>query len=246
MKNARKLIPALAMLLVATVMMSTASYAWFSMNSTVTASSLSIKATTDANLFIANGASVQLAQITGTSASFTAKNDAVLPADMSDSNGTVTVRIADEYSEAPTVGTAGAASTWESIGTLTQTVGTDGTDKDLDKYCVFNYVTIARKATTAATYSLTPKCTVTLNTASDLNKALRVGLIINGKFYESGDVDAASGSAEFTFSAIAGLDDNVAYSACLVMWFEGEDSDCFVNNAISLSENVAAWEFTSA
>ena len=44
MKTTRKLFPALAMLLLAAVMMSTATYAWFSMNTTVTASGMSVKA----------------------------------------------------------------------------------------------------------------------------------------------------------------------------------------------------------
>ena len=44
MKNTRKLIPALAMLLVSAVMVSTASFAWFSMNTTVTANGMSVKA----------------------------------------------------------------------------------------------------------------------------------------------------------------------------------------------------------
>ena len=47
MKKMRKLIPALAMLLVSAVMMSTASFAWFSMNTTVTADGMSITAKND-------------------------------------------------------------------------------------------------------------------------------------------------------------------------------------------------------
>ena len=44
MKMTRKLIPALAMLLISAVLMSTASYAWFSMNTKVTATGMSITA----------------------------------------------------------------------------------------------------------------------------------------------------------------------------------------------------------
>ena len=42
----KKLIPALCMLLVAAALMGTSTFAWFSMNSTVTASTMQIKATT--------------------------------------------------------------------------------------------------------------------------------------------------------------------------------------------------------
>ena len=44
MKKFRKLIPALALLIVSAVLMSTASYAWFSMNTQVTANGLQVKA----------------------------------------------------------------------------------------------------------------------------------------------------------------------------------------------------------
>ena len=47
MKKMRKLLPALAMLLVSAVMMSTASYAWFAMNNTVSASGMLVKAKSD-------------------------------------------------------------------------------------------------------------------------------------------------------------------------------------------------------
>lgn len=52
MKKTRKLIPALAMLLISAVMMSTASFAWFSMNEEVTATGMNITAESD-NVWLA-------------------------------------------------------------------------------------------------------------------------------------------------------------------------------------------------
>lgn len=52
MKNARKLLPAIAMLLISAVMMSTASFAWFSMNTTVTANGMQISAKSDQTFLI--------------------------------------------------------------------------------------------------------------------------------------------------------------------------------------------------
>jgi hypothetical protein len=54
MKKARKLLPAIAMLLVSAVMMSTASFAWFSMNTEVEANGMQVNATTAKNLVITN------------------------------------------------------------------------------------------------------------------------------------------------------------------------------------------------
>lgn len=51
----KKLIPALCMLLIAAAMLGTSTYAWFSMNRTVTATGMQVKATTASDLYIANG-----------------------------------------------------------------------------------------------------------------------------------------------------------------------------------------------
>lgn len=52
MKLSRRLIPAFAMLLVSAVLMSTASYAWFTMNTSVTAQGMSVTATASDSLVI--------------------------------------------------------------------------------------------------------------------------------------------------------------------------------------------------
>ncbi len=59
MKKTRKLIPAIAMLLTSTVMMSTASFAWFSINDTVQATGISVEAKTDGSLVIDSNATVE-------------------------------------------------------------------------------------------------------------------------------------------------------------------------------------------
>ncbi len=54
----KKLIPALVLLLVSAMVLSTSSYAWFSMNKTVSATGMELKATVSNNLLIADGTSV--------------------------------------------------------------------------------------------------------------------------------------------------------------------------------------------
>jgi hypothetical protein len=54
MKKFIKLIPALAMLLIATMLVSTATFAWFSMNDTVTVTGMEVKATVSDSLLIAS------------------------------------------------------------------------------------------------------------------------------------------------------------------------------------------------
>lgn len=52
MKKMRKLIPAFAMLMIAAIMMTTASFAWFTMNETVTATGMQVQAKASGNLLI--------------------------------------------------------------------------------------------------------------------------------------------------------------------------------------------------
>lgn len=54
MKKMRRMIPALCMLLVSAIMLSTASYAWFTMSNEATASGMQIKAEADSSLVISN------------------------------------------------------------------------------------------------------------------------------------------------------------------------------------------------
>ncbi|MBQ7671142.1 MAG: hypothetical protein IJS45_10560 [Clostridia bacterium] len=54
MKKFIKLIPALAMLLIATMLVSTATFAWFSMNTQVTATNMKVKAVAESGIVISN------------------------------------------------------------------------------------------------------------------------------------------------------------------------------------------------
>ncbi len=64
MKNTRKLIPALVMLLVSAVLMSTASYAWFSMNKSVDVTGMQITANSDSTYLII-GQSPNISELRG-------------------------------------------------------------------------------------------------------------------------------------------------------------------------------------
>ena len=57
----KKLIPALSLLLVTAILMASSTYAWFTMNTAVTASGLSVKATAGGNLLIYSGDSPAVA-----------------------------------------------------------------------------------------------------------------------------------------------------------------------------------------
>lgn len=90
MKTMKKLIPALAMLLVSAVLLGTSTFAWFSMNRTVTATGMKVKATSSSSLVIAQyanslGASTVTPVGTNTNADFDAALTTLIPATHDDS-----------------------------------------------------------------------------------------------------------------------------------------------------------------
>ncbi len=247
MKNTRKLIPAFAMLLLSAVLLCTASYAWFSINTQVTASGMTVKAAVDSSLYIAKEANAELENITDTVIEdLGVQNEAVLPAYMSAQGETVMVQKVGTYGVAPTPDSAGSASTYTNVGTITTTGVTAESDLNLNNYCGYAHVTIARKATIKESYVLTPSCAVTTGSgSSELNNALRAGLLIDERFYQSEANTDTSETLSFDFEGIL-LEDNRAYPACLLLWYDGEDPDCTVNNAGDLTTNIAAWTFAAS
>lgn len=81
MKATRKLIPAIAMLLISAVMMSTATFAWFSTNQTVTASGMQISAKANNAFLVISESNVATAPNSKeTSVSLTSSVGSVIPA----------------------------------------------------------------------------------------------------------------------------------------------------------------------
>ncbi|MBO7761306.1 MAG: hypothetical protein J6T24_00755 [Clostridia bacterium] len=74
MKLSRKLVPAIAMLLVSAVMLSTASFAWFSMNTTVDVKNMKVQASAMGSLVITTDKSVLDANYAGIVADFDTTN----------------------------------------------------------------------------------------------------------------------------------------------------------------------------
>lgn len=251
--KSKVIIPALAMIALTTAASATGTVAWFAANGTVTASTMTFKAVAGANLYIKEGASRNLADLVDVSATLNTTATSLTPCTISAATGTATAKIPNStngYATAPTVSTPGSINNQNAVtvGTITKTSATDEDTFDLDNYVAVAHVTIARKQTNATTFKLTPSVTVDLgSTASELNKAIKAAVIINDNYYATTtDNITTSGDATFAFSDITGLADNTAYSAALLLWFEGEDADCTSNNAVSVSQNSATWTFTSA
>lgn len=248
----KKLIPALALLLVSAVMLGTSSFAWFSMNSTVTASGMQVTAVTNANLYIKEGLVNDIASITGISANLTAAGT-LKPAELTDAEGTVSVKVPESYTTTPTVDNAGRGNTWTSKGTFTKTTTTSAlnatADDGIGNYIAGETLTIVRKSQNdSGRYDVNAVVTITLGAESNLNKALYCGFLVGNTFTQkAADNPSASTSATFTFNnLLSNVADNTAQQITFVVWYEGEDANCTSNNAIDVSTNTVAIEFRSA
>ena len=257
MKKTKIIIPALGILLLSTAASVTGTVAWFTANNTVTADTMTIKAVVSGNLFIKEGAAVEYAQINATHADITMTARNLNPAEMVASGGTVNVEVPTNFTgegaQAPTIDSAGHAVNFTNIGAITATTAADATKS----YVATAFVSIANKQTNASTFGLKPTCTVTVNNASfNLAGALRAGIIIKAdddsinKYFESSDASVSGQTVTLAFNGstqyATGLKDNVAHRVALMVWYEGEDEDCYVNNAVNLADCTATWSLTSA
>ena len=188
-KATRKLIPALAMLLISAVLMSTASFAWFSMNKTVTATGMSVTAKADQTFLVISN---QAGQSTNTSITATASNGSatLFPAAFGSisTNGTITWKTG--YSN--DIDSATAAGALSDIPT-----------SDVDKYVLSNtfYIRAASGTVDATNLKLTG---VTVTSDSAFKDAVSVvvavgnstNTYVNGTLTNTDALSATVTSAE--------------------------------------------------
>ena len=235
MKNTRKLIPALAMLLVSAVMMSTASFAWFSMNSSVSATGMQVKAATSKNLVIAN--SDKVFALTATAK--TAAQENMSPATSSDGvNFAYANKVADAYDNAEISGLTN--------GDLVDVA-------DTNKIYVWKDTFYLKSENEAFTDLYVHSLTVT-NAGDDLAGALRVSVTMNGQtriysFEEETTIKAGKNLTDTTCSVTYSVDTVNSPSFGSIgttevpvevrIWFEGQDADCTSKFAAAQTSNYS-------
>ncbi len=223
MKNTKKLIPALAMLLVSAVLMSTASYAWFSMNSTVTATGMEVKAATSKNLLISKDNSDF-----GLEVAMAASNTTMQPATSSDGiNFYKTTKNANAYDNYEIYDLVNADLIAGNSGTHYQknTVYLKS-ESAIEKFSKFYVSSITSEG---------------FNGLGDLAKSLRVSVVYNGtaKIYapvagNSGTYKAGNTLSDTTpiaqvytdTNAITAEIGNTGVQVDIYIWFEGQDENC--------------------
>ena len=240
----KKLIPALCMLLVAAALLGTSTFAWFSINTTVHATGMSVKAAASKNLLISKS------EASGFSAAIDFTED-----------GEVTSLV-----PVSTSGTTGANPTFYKVDDVGEGMTADSHEKADDttfKAAVSgtDYVqkTMYVKATSGEfeNLSATVSCT---GTAADLDPALRVMLVVNeDRFFFApnagatspwkgiSDTDGAEGAEITAGTATQTILDELT-GTCEVtvyIWYEGQDESCYSLNAEVLQTKNIQITFTA-
>lgn len=240
MKMTRKLIPALAMLLVSAIMLSTASFAWFASSTTVEANGMSVKAQTAAKFIQISNAE------NGTFASAAAAPSA----SASKSVDLVHAEIADD----------GKAVTWYTgVSTDPDDIGTTNStsfelDEDGGSYALVNtfWVKMSSGSTVDLNNLTIQSIKVITNngafTGDNLNKALRVLVVgengsqlwTNESGDASGNMAKASGN-DFIIDVVT----KTAESFKVYVFYDGESSVATTNKAVDLAGVSVAITFSA-
>lgn len=284
----KKLIPAIVLLLVSAIVMSTASYAWFSMNTVVTANNMEVKAVAEQGLLINEVATAADANWDA-DANTTASGAISLHATSTANTSTWYVAYSKDVDNSASA-TAGTASTnlttdgYKVLGTdlttAVQTVaatagsvagqtityvdtdGTAGYANGEGYYVKYTYylkssadaITLttagAGRTLNIKSVTATPKTT----NSENLDKALRVAIVVGGKAYIYAPISGATGSyyvnASSTATTVLTGEQPTALTSVpastadgtpvdVYLYFEGEDTNLKTTNAVSTLDEIS-------
>ena len=251
MKNFRKLIPAVCMLLLAAVMAGTSTFAWFSMNTTVMAGTMAVSATAPTNLRICATNSATDSDWSG-ALSLSASLTTMVPVSCDNTNAALAfykVKANGDkidynngaYKEDTTFEAATAGTDYYTTSFFIKAVGADASDLKLS--------------------------TITLNAGgrTELDKALRVRAVCGDKKFI---YEPVAGAAT-TYKAVKSLnteekpvlgDKNITVSnansvlaetvtktavqVTIYIWYEGQDPACKSSNTVDMAGTTFSLSFT--
>ena len=261
MKGMKKLIPALCLLLVSAILMGTSTYAWFSMNTTVTAQGMAVQARAEDGLVISNAAAGTYDQRAASVKNTVAELYPGSTADLSTwLHSTSTNPAAANTQQTYTAGTAWTANS-----------GTYGNYVQHDFYIrssAASALTVASLNVDSVTAKINSGTDAGNDAAQELSKALRVGIKFDGStniyIYapvtgfttpvsvqnaagaysavaaDRTSVAAIAGTTQSSDTAITAIPANTANGihAYVYVWYEGEDAACISNNLVSGLEDL--------
>ena len=250
MKNFRKLIPAVCMLLLAAVMAGTSTFAWFSMNTTVTAGTMAVSATAPTNLRICATNSTDDSEWSGALSLSGSSLTTMVPVSCDNTNATLAFYKVEAngdkieydngaYKEDTTFELATAGKDYYTTSFFIKAVGADASDLKLS--------TITRSA----------------GGTKELDKALRVMAVCgeNKFIYEPVTGAAATYKAVKSLntekpvlgnditvsnagSVLADTVTKTAVQVTIYIWYEGQDPACKSSNTVDVAGTTFSLSFT--
>ena len=249
MKNTRKLIPALAMLLLSAVLMSTASFAWFSMNTSVTAKGMSVTAKNESKyLQIVAGADTEFhatnAQVEATALN---ANKVLRPTSLvrkiNDGNksvatydGSTQLVWVEAFSNDPDKSNIAEDNSYIDVSTAATALD------DTNLYTLYNIFKVRMNPTTGVKSAgplsvASVKVTATGEGNADLLPALRVAIV--GENF--GAIYNSAGTLVYGDAAITTKVTDESSQVKVFVYFDGEDAAAYSN---AVQSGAYAVEFT--
>ena len=255
MKATKKIVGAACALVAAVALSAGSTFAWFAMNDTVTATNMQIQATTASNLAIsADGTNF------GTTMDLATKNNSgtvskVLPVTVTKFTTVPTASLSGSVAGSPVTMSEGESIAFYTINEANKIDDPNSADATVTMATAITESTVTTNFTkdTGDNYisddmwllytdASTPNADIDLvmtvkGTQAEINKALHIGFIKDGKWYNY-DLSTVSesydgGKYTFTLNDFINLTSGTSKKISIYAWYEGEDSDCTTNNALS-------------
>lgn len=256
MKTMKKLIPALAMLLVSAVLLGTSTFAWFSMNTTVTATNMQVVAKSNNTFLLINtgdndtATEIQSANVTTIPLTvsnedakvfpsrpcLTAEDAALLPATTGKKVGGAAITVAG--AQVTNTATASAVTNWYTAtaadsGASTKASGSERQLESFTNYVIVRtaYLTVSVGATKVNNLTVTP--TITQKTSgADISAVKLLVVTDDGGF--AAITSANNAQAIDIKGSNTDITDSTVRTVTIYMYYDGEESVVYTNNMANL------------
>lgn len=240
MKKFRKLIPAFCMLLVSAVLLGTSTYAWFSMNKSVTASGLQVTAKADYIYLLVGESSATLTKTNALTTMQTTPADYGKAITLSTVTNTTLAPSTPDMTKVTSDTAAAVAANWYTASSDSPAESQPNSEKDKAALTDGNFadyvikktlfVTLAKDSKTSEN---TLKVTVTLtatNTATGETKTIDAVKVLVANSKTNTAVNATSGTA----ATISTITDTDLVQLDFYIYYDGKDASVFTDNFANL------------
>lgn len=251
-KASRKLLPAIAMLAMSATMLATSTYAWFSMNKTVTATGMELTAKSNNTYLLIHATQTTASDIqsAGLKEAEVDVDEEVFPSSpaltetevgyLTDAGKTVSgTAITTEGELVEDADTAVVVTNWFTANALAPNAAAIDTAtarqlEEFDEYAVIQnfYLTVAAGSDTA--YNLTVTPTIAQAGAGDDEDAVKFLIVTSDGGYAAIS-NANNGTAVDISGDNTGLTDSTVITATLYIYYDGDETPVYTNHKSSLT-----------